>query len=639
MYFQLSLNRDNPGSMNKFMPIDEEFLNNLPTNPGVYLMTDRKGRILYIGKAGNLRNRVRNYFVKGGDERPTVRYLIERVHSVRTILTETEKEALILENNLIKQHRPRYNIELRDDKSFFSLRLNVSHLFPRLTLIRTKRIKQDGERYFGPYSSAGDARVTLKLIQKLFPLRQCTDKQLATCKRPCLNCQMRRCLCPCSGKVDPAEYARMVKGATILLQGRSEDLLNGLKDEMQKASENLRFEEAARVRDRLAAVKRTVEEQNVSFFHRKDQDVIAILKPETDLFVIEVLSLRKGNLLSEDSFFIRNSALDDEEVFSSALKQYYDSGVIVPQEVLISRPVDQLELIETWLSEIRGNKVTIRVPSRGKGASLMSLAFKNAHNALLRERQKDTLMGALERVAAKLHLPKAPSAIEGYDISNTSGSEPVGVKVSFTDGKPDKSGYRCFRMKGFQDQDDPGMIHQTISRRISHIVEEPLPDLILIDGGKAQLNSALDALRLEPCAGLTPVAAIAKAHGSEDVERFYLPNRKNPVIFKKGDPGLMLLMRIRDEAHRFAHAFHTRSRTKAAIRSVLDDVPGIGPKKRQALLKSFGSLKGLLSAKDEDIVKVPGIGNKDMGKIRTHFADRQIEAIEPKRDRGSSNDN
>ena len=321
MYFQLSLNRDNPGPMNKFMPIDEEFLNNLPTNPGVYLMTDRKGRILYIGKAGNLRNRVRNYFVKGGDERPTVRYLIERVHSVRTILTETEKEALILENNLIKQHRPRYNIELRDDKSFFSLRLNVSHLFPRLTLIRTKRIKQDGERYFGPYSSAGDARVTLKLIQKLFPLRQCTDKQLATCKRPCLNCQMRRCLCPCSGKVDPAEYARMVKGATILLQGRSEDLLNGLKDEMHKASENLRFEEAARVRDRLAAVKRTVEEQNVSFFHRKDQDVIAILRPETDLFVIEVLSLRNGNLLSEDSFFIRNSALDDEEVFSSALKQ------------------------------------------------------------------------------------------------------------------------------------------------------------------------------------------------------------------------------------------------------------------------------------------------------------------------------
>jgi len=579
---------------------------------------------LYVGKAGNLRNRVRSYFVKGRDERPSIPHLIQRVDTIRTMLTDTEKEALILENNLIKQHRPRYNVNLRDDKSFFSLKLNVSHPFPRLTLVRTLRIKADRERYFGPYHSARDARVTLKLIQKLFPLRQCTERHIATCKRPCLNCQMRRCLCPCTGKVDPDEYRRMVESVSLLLEGRSEDLVGKLKQEMQFAAENLRFEEAARIRDRVAAVQRTLEAQNVAFFHQKDQDVIALLTAEPGFFVIQVLSFRKGNLLSGDSFIIRNPALYEEEILASSIKQYYGSAALVPKEVLISRPIEQPELIEAWLSEMRGNKVSILVPSRGQGARLMALSIKNAHDALQREKQKHTVEKALERIAARLHLPYQPALIEGYDIANLSGSEPVGVKVSFVNGRPDKSAYRQYKIRGFVDQDDPGMIHQTVTRRVAHREEEPLPDLFLIDGGKSQVNAAVAALQEQLGERFPPVAGIAKAREQGDEERFYLPGRKNPVTFPRGDAGLMLLMRVRDEAHRFVNTFHRKRRTSTLIRSALDDVPSIGPKKRQALLEAFGSVKAMLAASDEDIANVSGISTKDVERIRAHFREKEI---------------
>lgn len=601
------------------MPVDEQYLKNLPHSPGVYLMTDRKGRVLYVGKAGNLRNRVRSYFVKGGDERPKVHYLLKKVDTIRTILTQTEKEALILENNLIKQHRPPYNVDLRDDKSFFSLRLNVAHPFPRLTLVRTQKIRPDGQRYFGPYSSARDARVTLKFILKLFPLRQCTERQFATCKRPCLNCQMKRCLCPCAGRVDPEEYARMVRGVTLLLQGKSEDLIRRLNAEMQEASGELRFEEAARIRDRITAINRTLEVQNVAFFHLKDQDVFAAAQGDGDQFSVEVLSFRKGKLLSESPFLFTNRALETEEILASSIKQYYGSGAFIPKEVLISHPIEDPELIESWLTELRGNKVNIRVPARGQGTRLISLALKNAHDALKRDNGPNPTEKALQRVAAKLRLPEPPLVIEGYDISNIAGADPVGVKVSFRDGKPDKEFYRKFKMKGFEDQDDPGMIRQTISRRADHLETDPLPDLFLIDGGKSQLNAAVTALKEKIGEPFPPVAAIAKARNEGDQDRIFIPNRKNPVNFPKGDPGLMLLMRVRDESHRFVNTFLTELRGKAVIRSSLDDVPGIGPKKRDALLKAFGSLKEILAASDEQVRSIRGISAKDVEAIRAYF--------------------
>jgi len=411
----------------------------------------------------------------------------------------------------------------------------------------------------------------------------------------------------------------MVNAVILLLQGRSEDLKKSLVADMHKASEELRFEEAARIRDRLASIERTLEAQHVSFFHLKDQDVIAIVSGENNLFAVEVLSFRKGKLLSGESFLFSNQALEEEEILASCVKQYYTSAAYVPKEVLVSKPIEQPELIEVWLSELRGSRVIVRVPQRGEGTRLLQLALKNAHNALLKEKHRDTLDKALERVAAKLHLNRPPRLIEGYDISNMAGSEPVGVKVCFRDGRPDKSLYRAYKMQGFADQDDPGMILQTVARRIGHADEEPLPDLLLIDGGKSQLNAAAEALKPLPADRVPALAGIAKAREEGDEERFYLPNRKNPVLFPKGDSGLMLLMRVRDEAHRFAHAFHTRTRAQAVVRSELDDVPGIGQAKRTALLKAFGSVKNMLAASDGEIEAVPGINAKDVERIRKRF--------------------
>lgn len=605
------------------MPVTEDFLADLPTSPGVYLMQDAKGTVLYVGKAANLKNRVRSYFIKGGDERPRILYLVDKIDSIRTILTDTEKEALILENNLIKQYRPKYNVDLRDDKSFYSLRLDVTHDFPRLTLVRTQKIKPDGARYFGPYSSAKDARTTLRFILELFPLRRCTDRHFKTCKRPCLNCQMKKCLCPCSGSVHPDEYARMVEGVSLLLQGRGFDLVKRLEQDMNAAAEELRFEEAARIRDRLEAIHRTLEIQNVAFFHLKDQDVIGLVNGNSDLYVVEVLSFRKGNLLSEESFRVRNPALEAPEVLASAIKQYYGSGAFVPKELLISHTIENPELIESWLSELRGNKVSLRVPSRAQGARLMRLALKNAHNRLMRELKLDTTERALERIAAKLDLPAPPTIIEGYDISNIAGSNPVGVKIAFRDGAPDKSLYRKFKMEGFSDQDDPAMIYQTVYRRLGRRDDDPLPDLFLIDGGKSQLNAAVTALTDALGPNIPPVAGIAKGRSEGELDRIYLPNRKNHVNFPKGDPGLMLLMRVRDESHRFVHAFHSKSRKKSVIKSSLDEVPGIGPKKRDALLKAFGGLNALRAATDEQILQVPGIREKDVRRLREFLAEQE----------------
>lgn len=601
------------------MPVDEKFLQNLPTSPGVYIMEDKYSKVLYVGKAGNLRNRVRNYFSKSGDERIKIRYLMARVENIRTILTQTEKEALILENNLIKEHRPKYNVNLRDDKSFFSLKLNITHKYPRLTLVRTQRIEPDGEKYFGPYSSARDARVTLNLIKRIFPLRQCTDRQLKTITRPCLNCQMQRCMCPCAGRVDPEEYRRMVNSIILLLEGKSAEFTRSLEQQMDEASKGLRFEEAARLRDRLASVRRTLEMQSVSFFHQKDQDVIALIPGESDTYAVSALSFRKGNLISEESFVFRSSALENEEIITSALKQFYDSGASVPKEILVSHEVERPEIVETWLSEIRGSKVSIRVPHRGDGMRLMRLAKKNSENALLREKQKDSLQKILERIALKTGMNSVPKLIECYDISNFAGDEAVGAKVSFLDGKPNKPAYRKYRIRDFEDQDDPGMIHQTISRRVEHTQDDPLPDLMLIDGGKSQLKAAASALESLPASRRVPVISIAKAVNDEDTDKIYVPNRKNHLSFKKGDSGLLLLMRIRDEAHRFVLSFHKEYRKKNVIRSALDKVPGIGPQKRKALLISFGSVKGIVQATETQIRSVPGVSEDEIRRIQSEL--------------------
>ncbi len=597
-------------------------------------MIDSRGKVIYVGKAANLRNRVRSYFVKSGDDRLKIPILVSKVKSIQTILTETEKEALILENNLIKQHRPKFNVDLRDDKSFFSIRLDTKHDFPKLSLIRTQKIKPDNSRYFGPYSSAGDAKVTLKFIYKLFPLRQCTDRHFATCKRPCLNCQMNKCLCPCAGKVDKEEYGRMIDAVTLLLSGKAQDLIYTMEREMETAARDLRFEEAARIRDRINSVQRTLEKQNVSFFHLKDQDVIGVMAQEEDKFIVEALSFRQGNLLSADSHFFTNPALEPQEVLASFINQYYSAGAFVPKEILISHPVENMELIGDWLSDLRGNRVNVRVPVKGQGAKLMALALKNANAAIMREKQKDAMDNVAQTIKAKLKLPITPKIIEGYDISNISGKEPIGVKISLKNGKPHKPAYRVFKMRGFENQDDPGMIHQTITRRINHRDEDPLPDLFLIDGGKSQLNAAYKALSESLGQSAPPVAAIAKARQENVQDRIFIPNRKNPINFKQNDPALMLLMRVRDESHRFANTTRSKSHGRAVIKSALDNVNGIGPKKREALLKAFGSVKSLLQASDDEILAIKGVNKKDAQNIRQALARDEQQEPETHKEKG-----
>ncbi|MCL5123226.1 MAG: excinuclease ABC subunit UvrC [Deltaproteobacteria bacterium] len=582
-------------------------------------MEDRNGKVIYVGKAANLRNRVRNYFSKSGDERPKIRFLVQHISSIKTIVTETEKEALLLENNLIKKHRPKYNVSLRDDKSFFSLRLNVSHDYPRLTLIRTQKIKPDNEKYFGPYSSARDARVTLHLIRKIFPLRQCSDRQIATAKRPCLNYQMNRCMCPCAGKVDPKEYRRMVESVILFLEGKSEELTNNLKKEMEKASKELQFEEAARLRDQLYAIERTLQKQNVSFFHFKDQDVFVVLELPENAYVVEILSFKKGNLLAEESYIIKNSTLDEHEILTSSIKQFYDDTTYVPPEIIVPRRLESEEIIESWLSDLRGSKVNISTALRGPKARLIQLALKNAYVASEREKQRKSKENALDRLAAKLRLDSPLKLLECYDISNISGVEPVGVKVAFMDGKPLRSAYRKFRIRDFDDQDDPGMIYQVISRRITHREDDILGDLLVIDGGKSQLNAAMEALKNLPEGQRPPVISIAKGRGPDDIDKIYLYTRKNPLTLPKGDGCLLAIMKIRDEAHRYAHSFHTNRRIKSVIRSDLVDVPGIGPKKGAALLNIFGSLKGVLMATEEQLTGVPEITSKDARQIIEYF--------------------
>jgi len=429
---------------------------------------------------------------------------------------------------------------------------------------------------------------------------------------------MKKCLSPCTGKVTREEYDRVVRRAVLFLQGNSDELVSQLRKDMEDASECLHFEEAARIRDQLHAVERTIEAQNVAFFHNKDQDVVAFTEPEEGLYIMTILSLRRGNLLSEESFVIRNRALDRTEILGSALRQYYHGASTIPGDILLSEPIDQQELIESWLTSVKGGRVCTKVPSRGRGVRLIALATKNANDAYQRDKQRTTATGILQNIARRFGLSDPPTVIEAYDISNTAGVRPVGVKVSFTEGKPQTSLYRRYRIRGFTDQNDPAMIHQVVSRRIARQEHDPLPHLMLIDGGKSQLNAAHAVLRTIQNGLNVFLVAIAKGRNDGESDCFYVTNRKNPLLCRPNDPVLLFLMKVRDEAHRFAHAYHSKLRGQAIRESWLDAVPGIGPKKKQVLLKTFGSVRNLLDSSDEAILSVNGIGKKDLERLRLY---------------------
>jgi excinuclease ABC subunit C len=600
----------------------QDKLDTLPSSPGVYLMKDATGNILYVGKGKDLRKRVFSYFREKEHQSPKTRVLVSKISDVEFILTGSEKEALILESNLIKRHRPRYNVLLRDDKRYLVLRLDPKEEYPRLSLVR--RIRKDGAHYFGPYASANAVRQTLKVLHGMFPLRQCSGTKFRQRARPCLNHQMGRCLGLCVGAISPEEYGPVVEEAVLFLKGRTQDLHEKLRQEMERAADRLEFEKAAMYRDRLNAVEKTLEKQLMVSARFRDQDVVGTHEAGDNLG-LAVLFVRGGRMVGSRCFVFKKPQSSSSEVVRAFILQYYEAGKPIPEELLISEPLVEQELLAEWLSDLKGKRVGVRLPQRGEGRQLLAMAAHNAANYLRSEMTRATdPMPALDRLRQRLGLESIPHRLECIDISNFRGKFPVGSLVVFRDGEPDKSAYRRYRIKTVDRIDDTAMMAEVLDRRFTDVrKEQVLPDLLVVDGGKAQLNQALAVLRELELADLVPVVALAKkpktttqaeANGTD---RLYLPGRKNPLELKKDPPLLFLLSRLRDEAHRFAISYYQKRHRKQTLRSRLDEIRGIGPKRRRDLILHFGSVKRLAEAQVEEISQVPGISHTLADSIYT----------------------
>jgi excinuclease ABC subunit C len=589
-------------------------LDALPTEPGVYLMKDRQGEIIYVGKAVNLRSRVRSYFTRTGDTRAFVSLLDRFLGDIETVLVHNEKEALLLENELIKKHKPRFNVLLKDDKQYISLRLDRSQDYPRLEVVR--KFQKDGARYFGPYSSASAIRETLRIINRFFHLRTCTDHVLANRKRPCLLHQIGRCPAPCVYPVSVEEYRKSVDEVVLFLEGKAGELVDGLRSRMKQASSELKFEEAARIRDQLLAIERSLERQKVATTDFKDQDVFAAHR-EGDRLLVYVLYVRQGRLNGGMAFPLGSQEFPDEELLPSFVNLYYDQGNFVPEEVLLPLDIEEREGLEALLTERKGERVRVMVPKRGEKRDLVEMAQKNAEQATLeRRRTKDETEGVLRRLQERLHLRNLPRRMECFDISHFQGASIVASQVAATDGEIDKSRYRRYRIKTLEKQDDFASMHEVITRRLQRGQEEgDLPDLLVIDGGKGQLASALAAAKDLGIEGVD-IISLAKSRDQEvhdrdeessrSPERVFIPLRKDPIVLRQNSAELYLLARLRDEAHRFAITFQQKSMRKGNFHSVLEDIPGVGEVRKKLLLRHFGSLKRVREATIEELAEVLG---------------------------------
>jgi len=602
-------------------PADEEIqrkLDLIPPEPGVYLLRDKNGKVLYVGKAKSLRSRVRAYFRDGGDTRFQVRFLMSRVKDFETLVTSNEKEALILENNLIKQYRPRYNIRLKDDKSYLSAKV-TKHAWPRIMV--TRKIVKDGGRYFGPFGSADGLRETLDIIRKVFPLRTCSDAVFRNRSRPCLEYQIKRCLGPCCLPVDRGEYQRQLDAAIMLLEGRDLDLLKAMREQMKNHAERLEFEEAAKLRDRVRAIEKTVEKQTVLHHWGIDQDIFGLYR-EGGFIEAIVLMVRRGKLTSTQSWSFEDLEFSDEDILADLLTQFYSGGRYLPDEVLLPVELEDAEVRAELLSERRGKKVTLAVPRRGEKTRLLEMANENARQSFASRRDSEkTRERMLEELRVRLRLRNTPKRIECYDISNLQGSMVVASQVVFDEGLARKDLYRRYRIRTVQGQDDFASMSEVLTRRLTRAIQEQdYPDLIIVDGGKGQLNMALLVLREMGLADQIDTIGLAKQHVLngprqrqvvKSEERVFIPNRKDPVVLKQNSNALFLLVRIRDEAHRFAITYNRELRLRARLRTILADIEGIGPVKARALLRYFGSLKRIRAASAEELAQVKGI-NRDL---------------------------
>ena len=612
-----------------------EVLNHLPREPGVYLLKGKRGEILYVGKATDLRARVRSYFLPStSDGRPFIPSLQTLVLDVETLVTRNVKEALLLENTLIKKHLPRLNVKLRDDKSYLVLRLDPGARFPRLEVKRSLRIKDDGARYFGPYHSAVSCRQTLRLVNRHFQLRTCTDRTLNSRSRPCLQYQIQRCLAPCVLEVDEEIYDGQVQDVSLFLRGKGEQLVEDLQRRMAAAAQELEFERAARLRDQIAALQGALMGQQVVGEDRVDRDVFGFFRQGDRLDVV-LLTIRQGKLTGRRPFSLSGQEFPDEEVLAALVSRYYDRGEEVPRQLLLPLELEDAPARRQWLAELRGGAVDIIVPQRGTKARLLELATRNARsNFESRRRREQDMAETLAKLERRLRLSRTPRRMECYDISHLQQRSVVASMVVLLDGEPAPAEYRKFKINA-PEKDDFAAMYEVLSRRLRRAREgDPgweLPDLLLVDGGKAQLSMAAAALHdigLPPGAQPPDLVALAKerpgpdAQGEERPDRVFRPGVKDPVKLRPNTAELFLLAKARDEAHRFAVTYHKALRRRRTLRSGLEDIPGIGPKRRRTLLKELGSLKRVQAATVEELAAVPGMTQKAAENVARYFANK-----------------
>lgn len=600
-------------------------VHHLPTTPGIYLWKDDYGRIIYVGKAVNLRNRVKSYVRQDVHRAVKVAAMMKRAVDLDIIQTGTEMEALILENTLIKEHKPKYNIMLRDDKTYPYLKVTVQEEYPRLFM--TRRIIRDGARYFGPFTDVGAMHRTVRVLQSHYPLRMC--KTMST-DRPCLQFHMKRCLGPCAHQVERRVYKELVEKVVLFLEGKSQALIQELREQMETLAENLQFEAAGQVRDDIQALIKIQERQHVSV-EKGDMDVLGIARSSLQSCV-QILQVRGGKLMGKETFVLDNSEAEtEEEVVAAVLMQYYGHDGFIPREILVSA-LGNTELYSDWLTDTKGQRVTVNIPQRGWKKELLGLAQENAQTLLEQRRLQwqhdyDKTEGAVERLAQALDLPRLPQRMECFDISHTQGSETVASMTVFENGRPAKKEYRRFKLKTVQGKpDDFASMAEIMARRYGE-KDWPLPDLIIIDGGKGQLYSALPLIRQ---AGVQDVPVIGLAKRIEEV---FLEGQSEPVLLDHRSPELQLLQQIRDEAHRFAITYHRKLRGKRNLVSVLDHIPGIGPTRRKALWTTFKTLEEMKQASVDELAAVPGMNRPAAERVYAFFKlekEGKIQTIQTK---------
>lgn len=594
-----------------------------PVQPGCYIFKDRQGKIIYIGKAKNIRNRVRSYLSKT-NMNPKQMIMVSKIHDVEYFITNSEVEALILENTLIKMYKPKYNVCLRDDKTYPYIKITNEN-YPRLYI--TRRLLDDGSKYFGPFTDVKSLRKTLDIINKIFQIRTCkynlTDNIVKLKKiKLCLSYHIKKCGGPCHGLVSKEEYSNMIEQVEAFINGKTDSVMSYLKNKMETAASELRFEDAARYRDQLRAIQLYSRKQYIELQGINDVDLIYFII-ENNYGLSLLFRIRGGKIIGKEPFQLQNTEnAEFSEIVSSFLEQYYSSTILLPDEIITNIEPENQSLLVEWLSSKKGKKIRISVPKHGEKARLLQIAEKNAKLQFEEFKYKENIKvdfvpKVLKSLKKDLNLPMYPRRIEAIDVSNIKGKQSVGSVVVFEDGKPKKSEYRKYKIKSVNGIDDYAMISEVMKRRYTRQLKEKkdLPDLILIDGGKGQLSKAVEVLKSLELENI-PVIGLAKR-----LEEIFIPEQRDPIILPKDSLSLILLKRVRDEAHRFAITYHRKRRKKETIKSILDEIPKVGEKKKKELIKHFGSVEKIASASIEDLTTVPGIGKK-LAETIWHFLHR-----------------